>query len=682
VNRLARVLLALAGLLLTACLAIVLWFSLADFSGYRARLEAAVAQKTGREFHISGEFGLKLFPAVSLTAADVTLANADWGRPGPMLTAGRFTADIGLWSLVSGPMRFKALELRDVDYLLERNQAGETNWPLPKGGPKVFESAQISNLRLTRREPDKADFTLVLDSLDLRTDAKGYMDVAAEGELKEVPFSLNGLISPRNPSAPGRYLQLDASVPLDRLGAALDLPHKLPAGDLRLQGQIAAGEAGYEFHDLAASAPGVEAQLSGVVGRKPATPTQLEFTIVAPKLSEIDARLPPIPLATNATATVSSGQIDLQNLVLHLGESDFEGSATVQLGATPSLTARGKSAVIDVTPFWHAVTKGSDAQDSPTAIGNTAGKEEAAKRKWVFSEQELPFAKLARLAADIDWSVGEVRLGELRSGKLSATLKAGAGSVTYRSSYVGFYGGTGSTDLTLTDVAGKPQLSMNLDLRDVRLNIASGDIEDPEQIPPIGLLAKLHANGSSRRALAASASGRVVFTAGAGLIRNQALVRVLTYDILDQLFHALNPFAEKEEYSALDCVVLAVDIENGMAKLDPIMTQGKRLLVLGRGTIDLRTEQLDILYNTKPRSGIGLSADQFVTPFTKLSGTMAHPRLAVSAKGALLSGGAAALTGGISLLLEGLWDRITAQGDSCPKALAAVGRPPEAKAKR
>jgi AsmA protein len=159
------------------------------------------------------------------------------------------------------------------------------------------------------------------------------------------------------------------------------------------------------------------------------------------------------------------------------------------------------------------------------------------------------------------------------------------------------------------------------------------------------------------------------------LIRNNTVAMLLTRDVLDQMFVALNPLAEQDEYSVLDCVVLQANVEDGIADLSPILAQGKKVVTIGRGTIDLNTERLDILYNAKPRSGIGLSADMFVTPFTKLSGSLANPRLGFSAEGTLLSGGAAVMTGGSSLLLEGLFDRVTAVGDRCEKAFVAVGRP-------
>ncbi|MDH3931417.1 MAG: hypothetical protein OET16_04245 [Chromatiales bacterium] len=96
-------------------------------------------------------------------------------------------------------------------------------------------------------------------------------------------------------------------------------------------------------------------------------------------------------------------------------------------------------------------------------------------------------------------------------------------------------------------------------------------------------------------------------------------------------------------------------------------------MIVGGGDIDLNTEKLNIEFNTKPRKGVGVSADMFITPFIKLGGTLASPKIGLSKKGVLLSGGAAVLTGGLSFLFQGAADRATAAGGLCEKTLAEVG---------
>ncbi|MDH3895286.1 MAG: hypothetical protein OES78_12075 [Chromatiales bacterium] len=94
-------------------------------------------------------------------------------------------------------------------------------------------------------------------------------------------------------------------------------------------------------------------------------------------------------------------------------------------------------------------------------------------------------------------------------------------------------------------------------------------------------------------------------------------------------------------------------------------------MIVGGGDIDLNTEKLNIEFNTKPRKGVGVSADMFITPFIKLGGTLASPKIGLSKKGVLLSGGAAVLTGGLSFCSRAR--RIALP----PKAVCATRRSPQ-----
>ena len=69
-----------------------------------------------------------MLPTVSVAAERVRLGNARWGSTPHMVEVGRFSTEIGLWSLVSGPVDVRSLELGDVSVLLEKGKDGKGNW--------------------------------------------------------------------------------------------------------------------------------------------------------------------------------------------------------------------------------------------------------------------------------------------------------------------------------------------------------------------------------------------------------------------------------------------------------------------------------------------------------------------------------------------------------------------------
>ncbi len=54
---------------------------------------------------------------------------------------------------------------------------------------------------------------------------------------------------------------------------------------------------------------------------------------------------------------------------------------------------------------------------------------------------------------------------------------------------------------------------------------------------------------------------------------------------------------------------------------------------------------------------------------------MAYPRLALDAKGAAVSGGAAIATAGLSIVAEGMWDRwVTTAKNPCDRVLSEASK--------
>ena len=81
-------------------------------------------------------------------------------------------------------------------------------------------------------------------------------------------------------------------------------------------------------------------------------------------------------------------------------------------------------------------------------------------------------------------------------------------------------------------------------------------------------------------------------------------------------------------------------------EFEALFVQTDKIMIIGKGEVDLDTEKLDLEFATKPRSGVGISISGALTPFVKLKGTLAHPSMGLDKQGVLFSGGAAVATGG------------------------------------
>jgi len=688
----------------------VLYLSLADLSRFRPRLEALASDVLGRELRIGGDFDLEVLPRPALVATDVTFANASWGASEPMLSAGRLAVEVGLWSLVSGPIRIRKLELHDVAVLLERNAAGEANWTMPRatppqeatdseGLPVVVEVASLDNFEVLLRLPDRDELRVAVTALELRTDPRGVGTVDASGSAADTPFTIKGTFAPGGGSrarveldatiadtalragADLRPRQVDFTVStadLSRVAALLAVTQELPAAPLELAGTLLFATDHYELRDATAKLLTAESRIAATIPRSSGEPIAIEVSLTAPDVSELRAGLPPLRLASSVKGAISAERIDVDPLTIELGDSDFSGAGSVVLGDVIAIAIKGQSKLIELTPFEPAPPQADDASaaasnasasrsldDSPTA---------EAPSEWMFVEEELPFERLRSLDVSAELAADEVRSRDAHAQNFKLALNGKGGTYDVRTSFDVAEGGAAEGHFVFDAAGDTAEVALEFAANGLLLNIASGAVDDPSQIPPLGLSATVRSTGDSPRALASVANGRLILTQGPGRIDNSA-VGLASGDILAQIFGALNPFAKDEPYSKWDCTVVALGLTDGIGELEPMLAQAEKLLIVGHGTVDLKTEKLDIEFNTKPRTGVGVTADMFVTPFVKLSGTLTNPGVGMNASGTLLAGGAAALTGGMSLVVRGLADRATAEADQCAKAFAEIQAP-------
>ncbi len=100
--------------------------------------------------------------------------------------------------------------------------------------------------------------------------------------------------------------------------------------------------------------------------------------------------------------------------------------------------------------------------------------------------------------------------------------------------------------------------------------------------------------------------------------------------------------------------------------------QTDKLAVASVGMLNLATEALDFSFRVKQREGIGISLTGVINPYIKVGGTLASPALVIDKRRGFISGTVAALTGGLSILAQGVWDRYLSRDDYCQAVIDAL----------
>jgi len=352
------------------------------------------------------------------------------------------------------------------------------------------------------------------------------------------------------------------------------------------------------------------------------------------------------------------------------GGSDLSGDVAVTLADRPKISGNLASATLHLVDFTAPVPSPSAAVQ-PTAEKSAP---QPVKVKGddgrVFSDEPLPFTALPSVDADLTVQVGTLVLDNEQLTNVAVTLQLNNGQLTLKPFRFGLAGGVIEGEASLDTSKKTPAASLRMQGRQVELGKL--DSKGPIIGGKSDLVIDLKGSGESVRALMASATGETSISVSEGQLRGKA-VRLAGGDVLFQVLGAINPFIKSEDNTQMTCAAVRFIIRDGVATADKgIAMRTRQVDVVGSGTVDLRSERLDLVIKPRARGGVGVSFTTPLAGLVKVGGTIAKPSVGIDTAGTLrtaASVGAGFATGGLSTVGELLLERVTADEDPCRTAL-------------
>ncbi len=363
------------------------------------------------------------------------------------------------------------------------------------------------------------------------------------------------------------------------------------------------------------------------------------------------------PVSGTSELRVDEAGYAFNGFNLKVDGSDFRGNAVVMPGkdgAVPVVSGSMTSNVLDLRPFL-AQRKTDDSKR---------------KEPW-FSDEPFDFDFVRGVQMQLDVEAGQMysRWTHLDNLQTRITTKNGRLQVPLTAKL-----NPGSIDMSLTVDTNSPAMPVEFKLLASEVDTEQiSNIRDDNVVQDgnIDLDIVIMGAGASLGQLMADADGHIVLTMNSGKI-SQTVLRLIGADILWQLARMLNPFGERRDYLDLECGVFAFRVADGVAQSDKwIATRSKEVAIVGAGVIDLDTEEVEIALTPKAREGIGVSASS-LAKLVRLGGSLSDLKAEADPAGFLKSGasiGAAVASGGLTLLAQGLFDRVTANNRLCQKTL-------------
>jgi hypothetical protein len=303
---------------------------------------------------------------------------------------------------------------------------------------------------------------------------------------------------------------------------------------------------------------------------------------------------------------------------------------------------------------------------------DAATADDKASSNRVFSDEPLDAALNIPLDLDLDIKVQRLLVAQTELHQISLGLIVGEDVIQlqpfdFMGEHGGHYLGKFLTTIENDDFA----MHFEADVEGLKFGLGGYDNVNPEDVPPSDLQIDLAGKGKSLHQIVQSLNGHIYWYAGSGIVPNSNL-NFFFSDLVTEVLSTLNPLAQKSNLTALDCGVVAAEFANAQAVIEPIVIQTDKTTAFSEGLVNLATEELELIFNTKARKGLGLSASSVANPFFKIGGTLKKPAIEFDTTRGVISGGTMVATAGLSILYKSVSDRFLSSKDPCGDARSVI----------
>jgi uncharacterized protein involved in outer membrane biogenesis len=607
-RRIALIVLACAaGITALILVAAAIAVKTVDLRTLIAPVQARVKAEIGRDLAVAGPIDLEWSLVPKIVVSDVTLSNAPWSKTPEMIRAKRVEARVALLPLLSRRFEVVELTLSDPVIMLETDGKGHTNWDFG-ATPAMPASVPAATASVAASANAFGIANLAIDRGIVT-----YLD-GATGKATRVAIE-RLQVRARSGNAP---VEAEFRGTVDDVALAF-------TGNLGPLDALRAGQSPYPV------------TVKGDVAGKPAA--------VSAKLAMAGGTITLDELDVTFGTFAAKGHVSVSSTGNRRKYSFKLTTPVVMLGDLPVLAAAG-------------------AAPAPVAAKHTA--------QFIFEDRPLSFESIGAFDADGELTMAGVALDKglkLSDVQIALTLQDGKLDITRMQSSA--FGGTLRGRVSL-DAAhpGSPKVAVKLDGQNLDLAaiLAATGRPRPVRGGKTTLDMDIVARGVSPHAWASSATGTVTVVVGPATLVN---TKLNLDNALDNLVQAVNPFRARDPSTELQCAVVRLPLADGIARIDrSIAAETAQIAVAASGTLNFRTETLDLALRPRVKQGIPIDIPQ-MAQLVRFAGPFTHPGVSIDAVGTattLAKIGAAIGTGGLSVLGTSLFE-LTQSGNVCDAAL-------------
>lgn len=676
-----RVLLIVSGI---AALLIIAAFSVPFFipkSVYKNQIENAATNALQRDVTLAGDVKISVFPHISASVEQVSVANPDGFATPNMIEAGALRGSVKWMPLLSRRVDVQEIAFVDADVFLQRKADGNTNWefasskeasPPPEGTNGSFdagiESAILKNASLTFQD-DQSGETYKLSELDLEASLRGMdqpLSATASGRFQEQAFTIDiWLDAPealtRNLPAQARLdlasdlanIKYDGSVQLGDAPSLngtfetvvadlaaltqqfeLDVPARSALGRLQVAGKASGALDSPSLTELKLTHDSdlLSASYEGSVSLNGDGTVAGTLSIASDRMRDLlsAAAIELAPgdtlqtFAVSGTANGTFKSVMVNNLNLSLDALRGTGQAGIDVSATtPRIIGDLSVPALDLTPFMGE----PDPEKTNQGI-----------QPW--SDETLELSGLKSVNANLSLEVGSLTIGDVELTDAVMDVDLTDGLLTADLSQFKAFSGLWLGKLTVDARPATPKVGFDMQGQNVAVANLLGTLAGFDSLTGTGQFkVSAQSSGTSIDAIMQAIDGEVSTSLSDGVVKGlnvAALVRsasslkqaIATGSIQELNFgEALSQNAETD-FSSFNTVL---KVNDGVANVDVMKLLSPILGVDGTGQINLAGQSMDLRLATsvdKSAQGQGSVVQLNGIPVPiRISGAWTNPKV-------------------------------------------------------
>ncbi len=573
------------------CIATLVLVLLWDWNWFRGPVERQVEARTGRAFDIGGNLDVDLGRTTVVRADALRFANAAWSQADDMATADRLEIHVRPFEMLRNRrLEIAELRLAKPDVLLETGDEGG-NWDFGSegdGGGPVFRRLWIDDGRL-RFIDAKAETDVDLAVATREGDANlaaPPLAVDGKGHWRGAPFTLEGT----------------AESPLELVGG--DAPYRI---------------------DLRAAAGTTRARARGqLVDPFKLQAFDLQFALSGQDMEELFPLLgiavpPSPPYALDGRLRREGKTWHYEGFTGEVGESDLGGNVTIETGGEKLfLKADLRSKLLDFDDlggFVGAPPESDGGEDTNPELAAAQREREARGR--ILPDHPYDLRKLNAMDADVRWKAARIEAPGLPLDAMDAHLKLEDGIVLLDPLNFGVAGGEIRSNIRMDARRDVIQTRADIIARGLELGrlFPDGALAN-EAVGRVGGRVEVDGTGNSIARMLGSADGDIALGMGAGSVSN-LLMELAGIDI----YEALKFLIGKDRKVQVRCAFGDFAVEDGLMTARALAFDTSDTIIVGKGTISLGEESLDLELRPRPKDRSILSLR---SPLV-IGGTFADP---------------------------------------------------------